>query len=271
MTRGWTVAVSPGGGATGRVVDMTRFGRIGFVAAVVASNIVFALGVTDVARAVSITVNTALDPAPNAQGNFPTDGKCSLRAAIRAAEGNSNAHDVDCATGLPAPNIDIITLDQSLRGSTFTLTYSNASGVQPFDAIYGGGPIQIVGDTTNPADFVISGANAVRPFTVGFLNIVAGSLKLANMTIANGNGNSNGASVGAPDGFGGAIAMGDNGSTGSQLTLDNVVLSNNHAASRGGAIYGTMPTITNNGGAYKSNSAGRGGAIAVDSGPWTLN
>src|SRR5690349_20015976 len=65
--------------------------------------------------------------------------------------------------------------------------------------------------------------------------------------------------------------MGDNGTTGSTLTLDNVVLRNNSAAFRGGAIYGTMPTITNNGGAYKQNSALNGGAIAVDSGPWTLN
>ncbi|HEX6658223.1 MAG TPA: Ig-like domain-containing protein [Ilumatobacter sp.] len=250
---------------------MRRYGRIGFVAAVVASNIVFAVGMPDVAHATSITVNTALDPAPNAQGNFPTDGRCSLRAAIRSAESNSNANDVDCATGLPAPNIDIITLDQSLQGSTFTLTYATAGGVQPFDGIYAGGPIEIVGDTTDPTDFVISGANAVRPFSIGFANIVAGALKLANLTIANGNGEANGASVGFPDGFGGAIALGDNGTIGSTLTLDNVVLRNNSAASRGGAIYGTMPTITNNGGAYKQNSSGDGGAIAVDSGPWTLN
>src|SRR5262245_44811974 len=109
---------SPGHGAK-REVDMSRIRRISLVAAIVASNIVLALAASDGARAVSITVNTALDLAPNAQGKFPTDGKCSLRAAIRAAETNSNAHDVDCATGLPAPNIDIITLDRSLRGSTF--------------------------------------------------------------------------------------------------------------------------------------------------------
>jgi hypothetical protein len=46
--------------------------------------------------ATSITVNTATDPAPSQQtGNFPTNGLCSLRAAILSAVNNSNSADAD--------------------------------------------------------------------------------------------------------------------------------------------------------------------------------
>ncbi len=241
-----------------------------FALAVIGSGLVL-VGGQQVAHATTLTVNTAEDIGPDPlTGRFPTDGKCSLRAAIRAAESNSNAHDVDCATGVPDAE-DVIVLDAGLAGQTFRMTYAIDGNVQPFDTIISGGPLSIVGETENAADFVISGEGVVRPFTLGWFNIAAASLTLANLTVANGDGTANGASVGGLDGFGGAFYLGDNGTTGSTLTLDNVVLKNNSAAFNGGAIYGTMLNITNNGGAYVGNSSTRGGAISVSSGPFTLN
>src|SRR5689334_7508598 len=85
------------------------------------------------ASATSITVNTETDPPANPQtGHFPTDGKCSLRAAIQSAQNNSNANDVDCATGLGNGVLDSIHIDPSLAGKTLTLTTG-----QPFDIVAG--------------------------------------------------------------------------------------------------------------------------------------
>ncbi len=243
---------------------------------VLASGLLVSIDTTP-AAATSITVNTALDIAPDATtGHFPTDGKCSLRAAIQAAQFNSNANDVDCATGLGNGVLDTIHIDPSLAGSTMTLTYANANGVQPFDNITGPtNPLEIIGPTTDPTQFVISGGDVVRPFDVGVLNLEAGNLKLANLTVSHGNGNDNGGFGFAIDGDGGAFYLGQS----TQLTLDNVNVRDNHVtgSARGGAIYGIAPTITNNGGAYIGNSAtgggtfGRGGAIFVEGGPWTIN
>jgi CSLREA domain-containing protein len=253
------------------VSRMSRTAKLTFALAVFGSGLVMVGGPPHVAHATTLTVNTAEDIGPDAlTGRFPTDGKCSLRAAIRAAESNSNAHDVDCATGVPDAD-DVIVLDAGLAGQTFRMTYAIDGNVQPFDTIISGGPLSIVGETENAADFVISGEGVVRPFTLGWFNIAAASLTLANLTVANGDGTSNGAYVGGLDGFGGAFYLGDNGTSGSTLTLDNVVLKNNSAAFNGGAIYGTMLNVTNNGGAYVGNSSTRGGAISVSSGPFTLN
>ena len=146
------------------------------VLAALGSGLVMA-GAPKMAHATNLTVNTAEDIAPDANGKFPTDGKCSLRAAIRAAESNSNAHDVDCPTGVPDAD-DVIVLDAALAGQTFRLTYAIDGNVQPFDTIISGGPLSIVGETENAADFVISGEGVVRPFTVGYFNIAAASLTL---------------------------------------------------------------------------------------------
>ena len=141
-----------------------RLKRFGVASAVALAATVTALVVqAPPASASSITVNTAIDIAPNAQGNFPTDGKCSLRAAITAAQDNSNEKDVDRATGAPVPNVlDTIQIDPSLTGATYTLTYAISGVVQPFPTIYGStNPLKIIGPTTNAADFKISGGNAV--------------------------------------------------------------------------------------------------------------
>lgn len=248
--------------------------RIGLLtAAALGANVLIATVSVPGAHATSITVNTALDIAPNGSGNFPSDGLCSLRAAIRSAQNNSNAHDVDCATGLGGGVKDIIFIAPSLAGSTMTLTWNPGTGVQPFDPIYDQtNPLEIIGPSTNPADFVISGGNSVRPFAVGYGTIVRGDLKLANLTVRDGNGQSNGSGNPGVNGMGGAFFLAADGAgIGSHLTLDNVVVRNNTASTRGGAIYGDASTITNNGGAYISNSSGHGGALAIDSGPFVLN
>lgn len=244
----------------------------------VVAAVVGALGVVVLpappAHAASITVNTALDIAPNAEGKFPTDGLCSLRAAIQSAQANSNVHDVDCPTGAPVPNVlDVIQIAPSLAGSTVTLTYQVGGVVQPLPVIEGPtNPLEIIGPTLDAADFVISGGNAVRPFIVGYLNVSPGDLSLANLTVAHGNGANGLAGAPAVDGQGGALYAGE----GSQLAFDNVVFRNNSPTAgagvkRGGAIYAERPTITNNGGAYVDNSAGEGGAIFISSGPATFN
>ena len=236
----------------------------------------------DAARATSITVNTELDPAPDpATGRYPIDGKCSLRAAIQAAQSNSNAHDTDCATGLGGGVLDTIHIDASLAGKVLTMTYA-----RPFEAISGpDNPLEIVGPTTSSAGFTINGNNATRIFHVGYANIgttdFRGVLRLANLTIRGGNGHQNVSppTYAAADGDGGAMFLGN----ASQLTLDNVVLRDNTVtgSSRGAAIYAVAATITNNGGAYINNAAagnggtgsggGRGGAVFMEEGPSALN
>src|SRR5581483_4757154 len=150
----------------------------------------------EVAHATSITVNTELDIAPDAAGNFPNDGLCSLRAAIRSAQNNSNASDVNCATGLGGGVLDVIQIDPSLAGKTLTLSAGNVSGVQPFDLIYGtDNPLEIIGPTTNAGDFVINGNNATRIFESGIISSGGGAnsgvLTLANLTVKGGNGHHN--------------------------------------------------------------------------------
>lgn len=148
------------------------------------------LGVSMPASAVAITVNTALDPAPDGSGNFNNDdGLCSLRAAIKAAQNNTNAHDTDCSTGV-AGSLDTIIIDPSLAGLTMTMTTA-----VPFTAITGPtNPIKIIGPTTNAADFVIDANNGVRPFLLGSISSPssAGNLELANLTLKRGNGRGGG-------------------------------------------------------------------------------
>ncbi|HYI61623.1 MAG TPA: Ig-like domain-containing protein [Acidimicrobiales bacterium] len=242
--------------------------RSALVLALVATGLTFAVGGSPAAAA-SITVNTAADIAPNGSGVFPNDNLCSLRAAIQAAQSGSNAHDVNCSTGSPVPNtLDVIQIDATLTGQTMTLTYAISGVVQPLPIIDGlTNPLSIVGPTTNAAHFVISGGDAVRPFLVGFLNVSPGVLTLANLTVADGNAANGLAAAPAVNGDGGAMYAGH----GSQLTFDNVVFRDNSASARGGAVYAISPTITNDGGAYRQNSANQGGAIFLEEGPSTFN
>src|SRR3954470_3240644 len=96
--------------ATPTLVEAGRRRSMAVIAltALVASFLALVVG-APAAHATSITVNTTLDIAPDASGNFPSnDNKCSLRAAIQAAQINSNIHDDDCATGLGGGVLDVI-------------------------------------------------------------------------------------------------------------------------------------------------------------------
>ena len=229
------------------------------------------------AEATTITVNTAADIAPSntQQGlRYPNDGLCSLRAAITAAQNNSNAHDSNCATGV-LDGLDVVQISPTLTGQTFTLSWRDAQNrVQAFDQISGpNNPLQIIAPTTNATQFVISGGGNVRPFAVGFITLpsAAGVLTIANLTIRDGNA-IGGGNVWTIDGDGGAFYVAD----ASTVTLDNVIVRNNTAtaqSARGGAVYLNSSTLISNGGAFIQNSAigsgaqtrGQGGAIfAVD-------
>ena len=218
------------------------------------------------AIATGITVNTASDIAPGAGGVFPPDGKCSLRAAILSSLANTNANiDSDCTPGLGGGILDVINIDPSLANTTLTL--AAALGPLPVINNAADNALQIIGPTTNSAQFLISGGNARRIFELGFANIGESHLTLANLTLTSGYSASIASSpyFGLTDG--GAIYAGDN----TNLTLDNVVIRNS-SATRGGGIFIQSGTLTNNGGSYIQNSAGTlGGAIFVFGGPVTYN
>ena len=61
--------------------------------------------------ATTIVVNTAQDLGPNSADNL-----CSLRVAIMVADGNSNAIDDDCVTGV-FEALDVIQISPSLAGT----------------------------------------------------------------------------------------------------------------------------------------------------------
>ena len=256
--------------------------RLRFVAILFSLCLLYSLIPVQPVFATSITVNTALDLRPDS-----SDGKCSLRAAIAVAQANSNASDTDCVTGL-AHEIDVIQIDPLLAGQTLTLNYNPAgTGVIGFDIITVSGAnenrIEIIGPTTNRADFVINANNATRPFYVGYTSFgttdFRGYLKLSNLTISGGNGKGNSPGFAFfPDNYGGAAFLGE----GSELTLDNVEFRNNFVSggtqsANGGAIYGVSAKIISNGGAFVNNSAtssdslrGRGGAIFLEGEPSVL-
>src|SRR3954454_18137977 len=233
-----------------------------FVAAIALATIGLFGPAATVVHATSITVNTSADPAPNAQGVFPTNGQCSLRAAMMSALNNSNSADADCATGLGNGVLDVIQINASLVGRTLTL----ANGPLPLVLNTSNNAFEIIGPTINAGDFTISGGDVTRIFETGFVNVGSAFFTLANLTISHGNGNGTSAGV---NGNGGAIYAGDN----TNLTLDNVVMRDNSVGQRGGAIFiSASGVLTNNGGAYINNSAGGdGGAIFGFEGPIAYN
>jgi hypothetical protein len=230
------------------------------------------LSVGERVHATTITVNTATDPSPGADGRWPDDGVCSLRAALANALANNNTADPDCQPGAAVPGVlDVIQIAPSLAGRTLILADVTAAGPQGLPTVSGpDNPVQIIGPTRAAADFVISGGNGVRPFVLGYASAheAAGDLRLANLTVADGNGRANNPAVPAPDGMGGAFYLGE----ASRLTLDNVVVRDNTVdapSARGGAVYAVNSAIVNNGGAYVDNTVTglgtvEGGAVFLE-------
>jgi CSLREA domain-containing protein len=181
---------------------------------------------------ISITVNTLADE-PN------SDGDCSLREAITAA--NTNAAVDACAAGVPGADtitfsvVGTITLGSTLPNIADHLTIS--------------GP--------GAASLTISGNNAVRVLIVntGF------TLNLQYLTIANGNASNDGLSL-----FSGGGIL-NNGT----LTVSNSTFSNNRALAQGGGIDHSGNTLTVSNSSFFGNNAGSvGGGISKNGGPLTI-
>jgi CSLREA domain-containing protein len=207
---------------------------------------VLALGAAGPLQA-QISVNTVSD-------ELNSDGDCSLREAVRAA--NSNAAVDGCAAGQVA-------LDEiQLGAGTFLLT------IVGFDDAAAVGDLDLTGDTRivglGSSSSVISGSQG---FTDRVFQVLSGSVELVGLGVLNGQ----------AGGLGGGI---HNAGT---LTLNSVVLDNNlaHASgsgeARGGGIYNTS-ILTINNSIFVDNRAtagatgtARGGGIHNDGGTVTLN
>jgi CSLREA domain-containing protein len=200
------------------------------------------------ASASTNTVNT-LDDELN------SDGDCSLREAIEAA--NSNAAVDACAAGEASPGVDVIGF-----GVTGTITLTSGQ-------LTVGDDLVIVGP--GAASLTISGGDATRVFVVnGTLELMAvtvadgsslggsGILNNGNLTVWNSTFSGNAAAGGYQ--FGGAI-----GSFGT-LTVTSSTFSGNTADGNGGAIANAGSSVTVLDSTFSGNSAAQGGAIDMQSG-----
>jgi len=183
------------------------------------------------AYAATITVNT-LDDELN------SDGDCSLREAISAA--NTNAASDACASGQAAPTVDVI--DFSVTG-TITLT---SGQLTIFDNLTIDGP--------GEADLTISGNYTGRVFEVG----PGVNHDLEGVTVANG-------------GSGGIVAGGGIYNAGT-LSITNSTFSGNSAGIGGGGIRNIGGTLTVTNSTFSGNSAGTsaGGGIYQSTGTATV-
>ncbi|WP_333889545.1 right-handed parallel beta-helix repeat-containing protein, partial [Caldilinea sp.] len=160
-----------------------------------------------------IIVNTTAD-------ELNSDGDCSLREAIQAA--NTNARVDACTAG---SGDDTIVFDPNLGAATITLTMGTLPAI-----VSGGGRLIIHGGGV----ITISGANTYRVLVVNS----GADLTLQNLTIANGR-------TGAD--FGGGVA------NAGRLTITNSTFSGNSAFFGGGVLNSGTLTIT--GSTFSGNSA----------------
>jgi CSLREA domain-containing protein len=177
------------------------------------------------AYAAIITVNTTAD-------ELNSDGDCSLREAIQAA--NTNLPVDACPAG--TPGLDVVMF--SVTG-TITLT-SGQLTITDHLTIDGPGP--------GAANMTISGNNASR-----VLQVAGGTtLDLKDVTVADGAGVGTGAGI-----F----------NAGGTLTVTDTTFSGNAAGavgSGGGAIFSFDGTLTVTNSTFSGNSASAGGAIFTD-------
>ncbi len=224
--------------------------------------------------AATLTVNTTSDADNN------SDGVCSLREAIIAA--NSNANYNECtSTGYGA---DTINFDNTLGTATITLSGSALPNITDTDGltIHGGADITISGGGSYQAFLVISGAsltldrikvtngsstNGGGVFNDGSLTITNSTFSL-NSAAGDGGGIENyGTLIMTNSTFSGNRATGDGGGVGNAitgtLTITDSTFSGNSStsvSSDGGGVYneGTL-TITNS--TFSGNSTYRGGGV----------
>jgi CSLREA domain-containing protein len=168
-------------------------------------------------------------------------GKCTLREAITAA--NTNAPVGACVAGSAYPAVDTITINFS--SSYCKLNVCAVTLASPLPALTE--PVNIIAGVSRIA---VSGANAFRIFDVQGVDVGISNLRLINGR-AVGTGNA---------GYGGAIRT---STLGGALTLTNVILSGNHAQTRGGALFvESGPTVTATDCTFDNNTVDTfGGAI----------
>ncbi len=159
--------------------------------------------------AATITVNTASDAASDA-------GACTLRAAITAANEDSNSNAGACAAGAGA---DTIGFDVALSGQTITLNAQDNFWYGPngLPAIYsditidgGVDGITIARDAAAPKFRFFYVAGELHPMLVGTaqtMQMSPGTLTLRRLTLQGGlaRGGNSGKEAGAGAGMGGAV------------------------------------------------------------------
>jgi CSLREA domain-containing protein len=193
------------------------------------------------AEAATITVTTTTD-------ELNTDGDCSLREAIQAANTDTG---VDAC--LAGSGLDTIFVPSGVYTITRAGADEDSNATGDFDI---GSEVIIQGATTNRPE--ISGNHLDRVFDVVYSFLTSPDLRLENLKITNGRAD-----------YGGGIR--DTSYDGT-LTLSNVLLDSNSASFDGGAIYNEnewgmgvrSSVISNNtagnkgGGIYYSEWAGVG-------------
>jgi CSLREA domain-containing protein len=225
------------------------------------------LSYAPVAHAASISVTTTTD-------ELNTDGDCSLREALRAA--NTNAAVDRCAAGSSTP-ADTITF--SVDG-TFPITMTgneDTAELGDFDLL---SDITIRG--TGATNTIIDGLNRDRVFDIDPLgtcnNSTGCTVTIQDVTIRNGQGNAENFNSGGGVFIGplatvsisnsvieSSTATGPGGgidARGPALTLTNVTLQNNDALSSGGGLR-SIGNLSISGSRFLKNEAEFGGAISL--------
>ena len=213
---------------------------------IVALWLIFQMQPTPVQAAQSLNEISVTTSADNLT---PNDGQCTLREAIINANNDDQSGSTDCAAGSDADTItfagnDTITLGSQLPTITADLT------------IIGNGNANTIiqASTCDPTDSVSTCTHNYR-----VLEIAAGTVLLKDLTIRHGR------LLGVLNGAGIAV---DNESTDLQieLTLDNVLVTQNYTDQYGGGImvYDYADTINNltlqNDSAVEGNTGLGGGA-----------
>ena len=186
-------------------------------------------------------VVTTLDDVPET-GPVTPDGQVSLREAIRAA--NTNAQVGDAPAGQPgvgpADQVDTITFDSSLQGSTLNIPHGVLNITDDL-VITGPGSSQLTIDAqTETGIFDVSGSIMVS---------------LSGLTLTNGFATDGGAIYNAA----------------ANLTLNDVVISGSSAVGtegggQGGGLYNGSGNVTITNSSITGNSASYGGAVFSDGG-----
>lgn len=212
-----------------------------------------ATSIPEPASAASISVDTRDD-------ELNTDGDCSLREAVIAA--NTNAAVDGCEAGEASPTVDVI----MLPAGTYTLTIVPAKFAE-----LGGDVVPSVGDLDVVGDLTISGARArATIISGGGISRVFHVFSPTSVFSVNDVTIQGGFEAGEPpllpvNDYGGAIAN----FSGAAVTLTDVTVTDNFAECHGGGIYNLTGDVLVIGSTFSANIAGDcdtnegdGGAIA---------